>query len=133
MKTTIKNFAAGTILTIVLLFATNNINATELSALSNETEASLKIEKWMTDEELWNSKKMMVEEFDFLETESPLQFESWMTNSNLWNSTMELEIETEQGLELENWMIDASNWVVIETVVDDALTVESWMTDKNIW
>lgn len=116
-----------------------------------ETEQSLEIESWMTNENLFNAKT------DFLTTEAEkeLVVEGWMTESKYFTSNAfeanvdaepaleiegwmlqdvyfvptELAIENEQELQIESWMLDTQNFEKSE----ESLELEAWMTDDNFW
>lgn len=133
MKNSVKQFAAGTLLILAVLFTSGNLNATEYPALSNETEGSLQLENWMTNHSFWTTNLNFAVEFAILDTEKPMEFENWMTNSNLWNNTLQFNLEMEESLELESWMTDDFKWTVNTIDADEKLGIESWMTDENIW
>ncbi|MBL7967256.1 MAG: hypothetical protein JNK09_09655 [Prolixibacteraceae bacterium] len=116
-----------------------------------ETEQSLEIESWMTNENLFNAKT------DFLTTEAEkeLVVEGWMTESKYFTSNAfeanvdaepaleiegwmlqdeyfvpaELTVENEQELQIESWMLDTQNFEKSE----ESLELEAWMTDNNFW
>lgn len=116
-----------------------------------ETEQSLEIESWMTNENLFNAKT------DFLTTEAEkeLLVEGWMTESKYFTSNAfeanvdaepaleiegwmlqdeyfvpaELTVENEQELQIESWMLDTHNFEKSE----ESLELEAWMTDNNFW
>jgi len=120
-------------------------------ATAAETEQSLEIESWMTNENLFNAKT------DFLTTEAEreLVVEGWMTESKYFTSNAfeatvdaepaleiegwmlqdeyfvptELAIENEQELQIESWMLDTHNFEKSE----ESLELEAWMTDNNFW
>lgn len=110
MKTKIRTLAAICTLGIIGI---TNINATAdykkamNTEITNEVEASLNIENWMTDESIWSSETTA----KTLETESALEIENWMTNESLWTSKTE----------------------VVAPETEEALAVEPWMTDENLW
>ena len=87
MKTTMKQLAAGTFIALLLLVGSVNAKGTEKIASGHESiESSLQIEKWMTDEFIWDSNftgnlKIAVE------TEAKLELENWMTSPVIWNPT----------------------------------------------
>ena len=132
MKTTMKQLAAGTFIAILLLVGNVNANGTEKIASGRESiESSLQIEKWMTDEYLWNSNSTGITKIA-VETDAKLEVENWMTNPVVWNPVTDFTQETEAGLVLENWMTSEATWSVISTESDSELTIENWMTENNI-
>ena len=132
MKTTMKQLAAGTFIALLLLVGNVNAKGTETIASGHEsTESSLQIEKWMTNEFLWNSNSVNISEF-VLETETTIEIESWMTNLEIWTPVAGLIEETESALQLESWMISEASLILVSNESDTELTVESWMTEKNI-
>ena len=109
MKTLIKQLSAIMILS-AFVFGYSNANATELKVQANEyADASLYLEKWMTDETLWNNTSFMLSNL-VPETESALQLENWMISDSFSALLMVQDIEVEQKLSLENWMIDSEIW-----------------------
>jgi len=124
--------------------ATDNSAADAFTAYSAiEPEESLRLEDWMTNEEVFNEN---VE----AETEAPMELENWMTNESLFNATTsEFAIETEPKLELENWMVnddvfnaDANNSenkiyssasFVYKNIEEPKLQVENWMLNSKTW
>lgn len=132
MKTTMKQLAAGTFIAILLLVGSVNAKGTEKIASGHESiESSLQIEKWMTDEYLWNSNSTGITKIA-VETDAKLEVENWMTNPVVWNPVTDFTQETEAGLVLENWMTSEATWSVISTESDSELTLENWMTENNI-
>jgi hypothetical protein len=134
MKTTVKQLAAGTL--VALLLAVGNVNAegTETSALSRETETTLQVEKWMTDEALWSTNVVSISEIN-QQTEATLELESWMTSTKTWNFSNSLVEETEEYMEVECWMTCDKIWnktVNIEET-EKELTVENWMISEDFW
>lgn len=133
MKTTMKKLAAGTFIALLLLVGNVNAKGTEAKASGHESiETSLQIEKWMTDELLWNSNSVSISEFTS-ETEASMGLENWMISTEIWNPATGFDNETETTMELESWMTSNATWNVINTENDTELTVESWMTDNIIW
>lgn len=132
MKTKMKQLAAGTF--IAFLFLVGNVNAkgTETIASGHESiESSLQIEKWMTDEFLWDSNFVSLSDFTH-ETEKTIEIENWMTGYEIWTPVTGFVEETETGLELEKWMTSDFTRNAITTDCDTELTVEKWMTENNI-
>jgi hypothetical protein len=134
MKTTVKQLAAGTF--VALLFLVGNVNAegTEAKAFSRETETTLQVEKWMTDEDLWNTKSFSITEIS-QETETSLELENWMTSAETWNFSNNFVEETETSMELECWMTCDKIWNGYKSVVETEteLTIENWMINENFW
>lgn len=132
MKTKMKQLAAGTF--IAFLFLVGNVNAkgTEKIASGHESiESTLQIEKWMTDEFLWNSNFVRLSDFTH-ETENTIEIENWMTGFEIWAPVTGFIEETETSLKLENWMTSDFTRNVLTTDCDTELTVEKWMTENNI-
>ena len=133
MKTTVKNLATVTFLTMLLMFGIRNAKGTDLKALSLKTiETSIQLENRMTYETTLESSSFLFEEL-VLETETGLEIESWMTGSEYWYFNTHLVLEAETNLELEVWMTCEDMWEVQETAVDEELTIESWMVDAEVW
>jgi len=132
MKTTMKQLAAGTFIALLLLVGNVSAKGTEAKASGRESsETILRVEKWMTDEFLWNTNSVNITEFA-LETETTMEIENWMINSEIPNPGFGFAEEIETGMQFENWMTSDATWNVIYTDNDTALTVESWMTENNI-
>ena len=130
MKTTMKQLAAGTIIALLLLVGNVNAKGTETTASRHENiESTLQLEKWMTNETIWNSNSAKVTAFT-QETESNLELESWMTSTETWNRNYSFIQETESGMELENWMTANKSWNV---KLEAELTVENWMMNNTNW
>jgi hypothetical protein len=133
MKTTVKQLAAGTFIALLLLVGNVNAEGTEAKASSHETiETTLQLEKWMTDEFIWNTNSVNITDFS-QETETGLELESWMTNQESWSLSNSFVEETEAAMELENWMTNETEWNVNNLSQDTELTVEYWMVDNKIW
>lgn len=116
-----------------------------------ETEQSLEIESWMTNENLFAPNAG----FSTAEAEEALAIEDWMTESEYFTATTfvsavdaepsleiegwmlqdenfvpaELAVENEQELQIESWMLDAKNFEKSE----DSIELEAWMTDSKLW
>jgi hypothetical protein len=133
MKTTMKQLAAGTFIAILLLVGNVNAKGIETKASSHENfEATLQVEKWMTDEFIWNTNLLGIAEFG-AETEATLELENWMTSAETWNLSSSFIEETETGMDLETWMTNESTWNVGNMNHEADLTVEKWMTENNVW
>lgn len=116
-----------------------------------ETEQSLEIESWITNENLFAPKAG----FSTTEAEEALAIEDWMTESEYFTGTTfvaavdaepsleiegwmlqdenfvpaELAVENEQELQIESWMLEAKNFEKSE----DSIELEAWMTDSKLW
>ena len=133
MKTTVKQLAAGTFVALLLLVGNVNAEGTEVKASSRENiENTLQLEKWMTDEFVWNTNSTNISNFS-IETEASLEIEDWMIREVNWNANNNLVVETEAAMELESWMTNEETWNVNITNVETELTVENWMLDNKIW
>jgi hypothetical protein len=132
MKTTMKQLAAGTFIAFLLLVGNVNAKGTQAKASSQESiETTLQIEKWMTNEAIWNTNSIRIAEIS-QETETNLELENWMTNPETWNFRNDFLEETEAALELESWMTNDETWN-FNNDNEEELTVENWMIDNNVW
>uniref|UniRef100_UPI0032174222 hypothetical protein n=1 Tax=uncultured Draconibacterium sp. TaxID=1573823 RepID=UPI0032174222 len=125
MKTRISRIVAALFFAILI---TGNVSATEhkieASSHENTQEASLELENWMTDENIWNTS-----DFQFaVVPEATLEVENWMTSMNLWD----VQSET---LNLEYWMTNEDVWKVNDEIAfsETDLTIQDWMINENIW
>ena len=130
MKTTIRQIAAGSMMT--LLFMVGNVKATETENTSLKAiETSLQLESWMVMEVNWNTN------FDLAaydqETESNLELEDWMIRNNRWNMTANMMEELDASLELEPWMTHVEIWKGDNLENEPVLNLEKWMVDSNSW
>ena len=134
MKTTVKQLAAGTLIALLLLGGNGYAKGTQAKASSQETETTLQLEKWMTNERVWNSKSTFNFEIG-QETETGLSLENWMTKAETWNLNTNFRKEAESKMELENWMTSEEIWNVNKNIeeTETKLTVENWMISENIW
>ena len=133
MKTTVKQLAAGTFIALLLLVGNVNAEGTEAKASSHENiEATLQVEKWMTNEFIWNTNSVGISEFGE-ETEANMELENWMTSAETWNLSSNFVEETETGMDLESWMTNESTWNLDNMNLEADLTVEKWMTENNVW
>ena len=135
MKTTMKQLAAGTFIALILLVGNVRAEGTETKASGREAiETTLQLEKWMTDENIWNTNTIGFAEF-VQETDPAMEIENWMTNSETWNSSFNLVEETDEPIKLECWMSCEEIWNTDNNLQENesALAVESWMTNENIW
>ena len=86
MKATVKQFAAATL--VALLLVAVNVKAEGKETIFNNSENSestLSLEKWMTDEAIWNTDFMNITDFQ-QETEPAFHFDDWMFNHEIWNT-----------------------------------------------
>ena len=135
MKTTMKQLAAGTFIALILLVGNVKAEGTETKASGREAiETTLQLEKWMTDEAIWNVNTMNISDFN-QETEADLQIEDWMTSVKTWNFNSNLLEDTDSAMEVENWMTNEKIWnnYNIDEETEPVLAIESWMTNDNIW
>ena len=133
MKTTVKQLAAGTFIALLLLVGNVNAEGTEVKASSRENiENTLQVEKWMTDEFVWNANSINIPEIS-QETETGLELENWMTSDETWSLNNNFVEETEATMELESWMTSEEIWNVNVMNLETELTVENWMIDNKIW
>ena len=131
MKTTVKQIAAGTLMSFLLMAGNFKSEGTEIkSSVIEVTETSLQLESWMTDETVWNTNSVFMADFA-LETETELDIESWMTSENTWILNNNLVPETEVEMELERWMSGETLWNAVETEVEAELVLENWMLDNE--
>jgi len=94
MKTTVKQLTAGTIIALFLLVGNVNAKGTEVKASGHENiETSLQIEKWMTNEEIWNNTTETISTIN-QESESGLELENWMTSAETWNFNNSIVTDT---------------------------------------
>lgn len=133
MKATVKQFAAGTFIALLLLVGNVNAKGTETVTTSTENmEVTLSMEAWMTDETIWNTTSINLADF-VEETEAALELENWMTGAGSWSINFEIAQEVEAGLELENWMTNETTWNFISIEKELNLTIQPWMISKTIW
>ena len=135
MKTTMKQLAAGTFIALILLVGNVKAEGTETKASGREAiETTLQLEKWMTDEAIWNVNTMNISDFN-QETEADLQIEDWMTSIKTWDFNSNLVEDTDSAMEVENWMTNDKIWnnYNIAEETEPVLAIESWMTNDNIW
>lgn len=152
-KTGIRNFKNSTMKTFVLLtsvvlfgfiFQAGAINKPMLSsAIDNlslitamgtvapaagiASEATLEVENWMTNENLFAPHAVS-------ESEQPMQIENWMTDPENFMETTFTK-ENDQVLEVENWMLNKENFSSfnINEDTEKALEVQGWMLDEKTW
>ncbi|KAF0236417.1 MAG: hypothetical protein FD181_2726 [Prolixibacteraceae bacterium] len=133
MKTTMKQLTAGTIIVLLLLAGNTYAKGTKVKASSHENiETSLQIEKWMTNEVIWNSATETISTINQV-PESVLELEIWMTSTKTWNLNDRFKQEIETGLEIETWMTSIKTWNVEKTDAETELAVENWMMNNSFW
>ena len=133
MKTTMKQLATATVL--AFLFLTGNANAHGRAvkhACFGESEATLQLESWMTDETIWDSNTTAISQFT-VETEFENKIENWMINTEIWNFNSAFTEVTEAGLAIENWMTDHNIWNFENAEIEPELALESWMINNETW
>lgn len=100
------------------------------SRVEIENEATLTVEKWMSDNQFWG-----VQTAETLEEEAPLVVERWMSNDELWSGNE--MIEAEPTLAIEQWMECNHTWGVenANEVIEfeQPLALEKWMDCNNYW
>lgn len=109
----------------------NEAGLTEASSYEayeeQETEATLDLEDWMTNESFFTVNTMETE------TENALELEDWMVNENYFNQAVfQNEAETESALELEDWMVNDTYFQAPKNV-ETPLALENWMLAENYW
>jgi hypothetical protein len=133
MKTSVKQLVAGTFIALILMVGNVYTTGTETKASSHEAiESTLHLEKWMTDDAIWNTNSISIAEF-VVETETDLVLEDWMTDTELWSLNNNFVAEVESEMELEGWMTNDETWNTANNDIESELTVEPWMINNNIW
>ena len=133
MKTLVQQIAAGTFIALILLVGNVKAEGTETKASRQiNIESTLQLENWMTDESVWNTNSLDMNDF-IQETESVLELESWMTSRKTWNSKNHFFNVSEFAMELEDWMINEEAWNTNNNIIDQELEVEAWMINENYW
>ena len=126
-----KQLTAGTILTLIMLVGNVNAEGTQAKASNHENaiEATLQVEKWMTDEITWD-----VNHIDGAATEQELKVEDWMVESK-WELNNMVATEQEAPLKTENWMTTGQAWFTgeFDSAMETALVIENWMINDNVW
>ena len=108
MKTKISQIAAVVLFALFIFAGNAKADGLKKDASSHENiEATLNIENWMINENIWDTKEVIICES---ENEEALPLENWMTNENLWDLETEVGTETEQNLAIEPWMINENVW-----------------------
>ena len=133
MKTTMKQLATAAVLAFQLLTGNANAHGTAVKHVgSEESESTLQLESWMTNEFIWEVNSAVITEFAE-ETESEQIVENWMINTEIWNFNGALTEETETGLAVEDWMTDYDIWNMETTENEPELSIEPWMISPKIW
>ena len=132
MKTTVKQITAGAFLAVLLLIGNTNVKGSEIESLNRTMETTLKVENWMMDETVWDTKSLNNYEVA-LEAETNVEIGNLMTSENAMILSNYLVAETEAGLEMENWMTCEKVWNFTETEVESELSIESWMVNSEVW
>jgi len=105
------------------VFTTNSYAAYS----EQETEETLNLEDWMTNESYFEENTLETE------TEDALKLEEWMTNENYFNSsTFLFDTETDRPLELENWMLNEDYFQSAKNE-EQPMALENWMIAENYW
>jgi hypothetical protein len=91
------------------------------------SEASLVVENWMTNENLFAPLAVS-------ESEAPMEVEEWMTKAENFLETT-FTPENNQPLEVESWMLNNENFsnFNITQEREKALAVENWMLETTTW
>ena len=105
--------------------------------LKVEEEKDLKVEKWMTDAEIFHATE--------LENENQLEVADWMINEMLFNATSEeTAIEEPEtvvkpvvrakavGITFPGAQFGRRAFILVE-LEDPELELENWMVDNNFW
>ncbi len=133
MKTTMKQLSTVTVLAFLLLTGNANAHGRAVKhTCFDESEATLQLESWMTNETIWNSNTADISEFT-VETEFEHKIENWMINPEIWNFNSVFTEETEAGLAIENWMTDQNIWDLKNAEIEPELALESWMINNETW
>ncbi|MCY1722343.1 hypothetical protein OU798_18485 [Prolixibacteraceae bacterium Z1-6] len=133
MKTTMKQVAAATIIAILVLAGNVKADGTEVKGSGHRCiETTLQLENWMTDETIWNTLSIEMNEFT-TEAEMDLEIENWMTNNECWNVNSSLTEETEPEMTLEDWMTNEKIWNTPRISYESELELEAWMINDEYW
>ena len=133
MKTTMKQLATVTALAFLLLTGNANAHGRAMKHVCfDESESTLRLESWMTNETNWNSNTTVISEFT-IETEPEQIVETWMINTEIWNFNNKFTEATEADLAIEDWMTAQNVWNVETTENEPVLSVESWIINNEIW
>lgn len=107
MKTTMKQLATVTFLAFLLLSGNANAHGTAVKHVCfEESESTLQVESWMTNESIWEVNSAVITEFTE-EAEAGSAIEDWMTDYNIWNVKT---TENEPELSIEPCMISHKIW-----------------------
>jgi len=113
--------------------------------LEIETEETMTLEEWMTNENNFYASVSIAPE-----AEDAMELENWMTNEKLFDvSTFSLITETEEKLEMENWMVDENHFnvkpqpvkrnfiksktFIFQDIEDKTLELEAWMLNNKMF
>ena len=130
MKTRISQLAAITLFSLILLVGNVNAKGTEKNASSHENiEASLELENWMVNDNLWDINNTF--KFENANEES-LELESWMTNDEIWKMENTFETEKEQTLAIEPWMTDENIWNQYLKELENAISFIRFLGGCNL-
>lgn len=135
MKTTMKQLTTATFLALIMLVGNVNAEGTQakVSGCENNDETTLRVEKWMIDNNIWNADGSNVDSYS-TDADDLLNIEDWMMAESTWDENNYTAEIWEQDLKLEDWMteIDDFNFQVIEEQ-ETPLTTENWMTTGQYW
>lgn len=130
MKTTMKQLTAVSFVALILLVSNVSAEGTQAKASGYvNNEASLQVENWMINSEIWNVK---TNTFNFVDQpESALEVENWMVTN--WEMQNMLTDQAEPELEVESWMTsaDVRNTTNFSAENETALNVENWMMENK--
>jgi hypothetical protein len=100
---------------------TNDFKTGSFFTVTEESEAPLNLEGWMTNDNCFSVPVFTIETV----AEESLEIENWMINSKAFKSRNEqkteqfsstifevLEEEKEEGLKLEKWMMTEKTWKI---------------------
>jgi hypothetical protein len=133
MKATVKQIAAATIFAVLVVAAGVNTKAMDTKYTKFQvSETTLQIENWMTNETLWNTIAIEINEF-VAEAEMDMEIENWMTDTDVWNFSTNYVEESETMLELEDWMTNEARWKTVQKSDESTLAVELWMINDKFW
>ncbi|MEZ5106394.1 MAG: hypothetical protein R2757_17965 [Draconibacterium sp.] len=110
MKTTLKQWETAIFIALIVMVVNVKAEGTEKGfSHCKNTEKTLQLEKWMTDEATWDVHAAKITAF-IQETETGLELDNWMVNPETWNLNSGIVHEVETGIKLESWMIDETTW-----------------------
>ncbi|MFA5327775.1 MAG: hypothetical protein WC384_08300 [Prolixibacteraceae bacterium] len=133
MKTTVKQFATGTFLALLLIVVNVKAEGKVVKVSDSKSmETAIQLENWMTDATIWNANSLAYTNFA-LYKEPALELEDWMSNEEIWKLNYNLAEEADKGMEIESWMTTNEIWNSINNDTDSKLTIEPWMIDEGSW